>query len=90
MKQRTAVSFSLQRRLNKVIGINQEERVAEENGKGKNVTAWRQRCPGRGSLERYRPSWLTNSALVYEPKCEGKWGGGEYQPMSKAAHMEPK
>ncbi len=32
----------------------------------------------------YRLSWLTNSAPVYEPKCEG-WGGvvAGSQPMSK-------
>jgi|LakMenEpi03Aug12_release.lakeMendotaPanAssembly.Ray.scaffolds.fasta_scaffold1947218_2 hypothetical protein len=35
--------------------------------------------------------WLTNSALVYEPKC-GVGGGGDAgpQPMSAAVHMEPK
>ena len=26
--------------------------------------------------ERCRLSWLTNSALVYEPKCGGEGGGG--------------
>jgi hypothetical protein len=34
-------------------------------------------------------SWLTNSALVYEPKC---WGLGEVagsQTMSKAVHRSP-
>jgi hypothetical protein len=32
-------------------------------------------------------SWLTNSALLYEPKCGGGGGGGEFagsQPMSTA------
>jgi hypothetical protein len=29
--------------------------------------------PGRGVTKRCRPSWLTNSALVYEPKCGGGW-----------------
>jgi hypothetical protein len=28
----------------------------------------------QGVTKRYRLSWLTNSALVYEPKCRG--GGG--------------
>jgi hypothetical protein len=35
-----------------------------------------------------RLSWLTNSSLVYEPKCEEEGGGG--LPMSTAVHMEPK
>jgi hypothetical protein len=33
----------------------------------------------QGVTKRCRLSWLTNSALVYYPKCEGgggKWGGG--------------
>jgi hypothetical protein len=34
-------------------------------------------------------SWLTNSALVYEPKCGGE-GVPRSQPMSTAVHMEPK
>ncbi len=33
-----------------------------------------------------RQSWLTNSALINEPKCGGEGG----QPMSTAVHMEPK
>ncbi len=44
----------------------------------------------QGVTKRCRLSWLTNSALVYEPKCGG---GGEVagtQPMSKDVHMEPK
>jgi hypothetical protein len=46
---------------------------------------------GQGVTESCRLSWLTNSALVYEPKCG--WGGGRVagsQPMSRAVHMEPK
>jgi hypothetical protein len=36
----------------------------------------------QGVTKRCRLSWLTNSALVYEPKC-GRWGGGAgSQPMS--------
>ncbi len=31
-----------------------------------------------GVTTRCRLSWLTNSALVYEPKCEGGWGEGGY------------
>jgi hypothetical protein len=30
---------------------------------------------GQGVTKRCRLFWLTNSALVYEPKCGG-WGGG--------------
>ncbi len=30
----------------------------------------------QGVTKRCGPSWLTNSALVYEPKCGGKGGGG--------------
>ncbi len=32
-------------------------------------------CSGSGSRSRCRPSWLTNSALLYESKCGG-WGDG--------------
>jgi hypothetical protein len=41
----------------------------------------------RGSTKRCRLSWLTNSALVYKPKCGGEGGGGGgpgSQPMSTA------
>ncbi len=41
-----------------------------------------------GVTKRCRLSWLTNSALVYEPKCRGIGRGS--QPMSAAVHMEPK
>ncbi len=48
-------------------------------------------------VKRCRLSWLTNSALLYEPKYwvlyEPKyWGVGVAgsQPMSTAVHMEPK
>jgi hypothetical protein len=46
----------------------------------------------QGVTKRCRLSWLTNSALVYEPKCGGKGGEGVAcsQPMSAAVHMEPK
>jgi hypothetical protein len=30
----------------------------------------------RGVTKRCRLFWLTNSALVYEPKCGGRGGGG--------------
>ncbi len=46
----------------------------------------------KGVTKRCRLSWLTNSALVDEPKCGG-WGGGgvaESRPMSTAVHMELK
>ncbi len=40
---------------------------------------------------RCRLSWLTNSALVYEPNAEGGGGGcGGSQQMSTAVNMEPK
>jgi hypothetical protein len=45
----------------------------------------------QGVTKRCRLSWLTTSALVYEPKCEGR-GRGEVagsQPMSTAVHMDP-
>ncbi len=46
----------------------------------------------QGVTKRCRLSWLTNSALIYEPKCGGSGGGvvGS-QPMSTAVeHMEAK
>jgi hypothetical protein len=33
-------------------------------------------------------SWLTNTALVYEPKCGGG-GVAESQPLSTAVHRSP-
>ncbi len=46
----------------------------------------------QGVTKRCRISWLTNSALVYEPKCgrRGEVAGSQTQPMSTAVHMEPK
>jgi hypothetical protein len=46
---------------------------------------------GQGFTKGCRLHWLTNSALVYEPKCGG-WGGGGAgsRPMDTAVHMEPK
>jgi hypothetical protein len=35
----------------------------------------------RGSQRGGRLPWLTNSALVYEPKCQ--WGGGRGVPRSQ-------
>ncbi len=45
----------------------------------------------QGFTKRCRLSWLTNSALVIEPKCgvEGGWVAGS-QTLSTAVHMEPK
>ncbi len=48
-----------------------------------------------GGHKKCRLSWLTNSALVYEPKCGGRGGFAGSQPMSTAVHnvqlhMEPK
>jgi hypothetical protein len=47
--------------------------------------------PGAGVTKRCRLSWLTNSALVYEPKCEGRVGVSGSQPMSNgtAVHRSP-
>jgi hypothetical protein len=40
--------------------------------------------PARESKKRCRLSWLTNSALVYEPKCGGRGGVSGSQSMSTA------
>jgi hypothetical protein len=48
---------------------------------------------GQEVTKRCRLSWLTNSALVYEPKCGVKEvvaGNAGSQPMSTDVHMEPK
>jgi hypothetical protein len=42
------------------------------------------RLKEQGVTKRCRLSWLTNSALVYRPKCGGRGGAVESQPMSKA------
>ncbi len=39
--------------------------------------------------KRCRLSWLTNSALVYEPKCERRGSCSGSQPMSTAVHRSP-
>ena len=45
----------------------------------------------RGVTERCRLSWLTKSALAYEPKCGGRRGCGvSTSEYSGALHMEPK
>ncbi len=44
----------------------------------------------QGVTKRCRLSWLTNSALVYEPKCGGRGGGvAGSQPISTAVHRSP-
>ena len=45
----------------------------------------------QGVTKRCRLSWLTNSALVYEPKCGGRGGvcGASAQPMSTAVNRSP-
>ncbi len=43
----------------------------------------------QGVTQRCRLSWLTNSALVYEPKCGGKGGVAGSQPMSTDVHIDP-
>jgi hypothetical protein len=49
-------------------------------------------CPFQGVTKRCRLPWLTNSALVYEPKCRGKRGGvAGPQSISRATNtQEPK
>ncbi len=42
-----------------------------------------------GVTKRCRLSWLTNSALVHEPKCGGKGGILGSQQMSTAVHRSP-
>ncbi len=42
----------------------------------------------QGVTKRCRLSWLTHSALVYEPNAGGEVA--EPQTMSTAVHMEPK
>ncbi len=42
-----------------------------------------------GVTKRCRLSWLTNSTLVYEPKCGGRGGVAGSQPMSTAVHRCP-
>ncbi len=43
----------------------------------------------QGVTKRCRLSWLTNCALVYEPKCGELVAGSHSQAMSTAVHMEP-
>jgi hypothetical protein len=40
----------------------------------------------QGVTMRFRLSLLTNSALVYEPKCGGRGGVAGSQPVSTAVH----
>jgi len=41
-----------------------------------------------GVTKRCRLSWLTNGALVYEPKCGGRGRVAGSRPMSTAVHVE--
>jgi hypothetical protein len=50
------------------------------------IKCWRQRV----TKSRFRLSWLTNSVLVYDPKCRGGGGVAGSQPISLVVHMEPK
>jgi hypothetical protein len=43
----------------------------------------------QGVTKRCRLSWLTSSALVYEPKCGGRGRVAGSQPMSTAVHRSP-
>jgi hypothetical protein len=42
------------------------------------------------ATKRYRLSWLTNSALVYEPKCEGEGGSCGVPANEYSCTQEPK
>jgi hypothetical protein len=44
---------------------------------------------GWGVTKRYRLSWLTNSALIYEPKFGGRGGVAGFPPMSATVHRSP-
>ena len=44
----------------------------------------------QGVTKRCRLSWLTNSALVYEPNCGKRGGCGVAADEYTAVHMEPK
>jgi hypothetical protein len=46
-------------------------------------------CIQQQVTKRYRLSWLTYSALVYEPKCRGRGGVAGSQPMSAGVHRSP-
>jgi hypothetical protein len=46
-------------------------------------------CFAQVVTKRCRLSWLTNSPLVYEPKCGDRWGVAGSQPMSAAVHRSP-
>jgi hypothetical protein len=48
--------------------------------------AWQTECKSNNIGQGV--SWLTNGALVYEPKCGGGVAGLSH--MSTAVHMEPK
>ncbi len=50
---------------------------------------WRNRATQEGVTKRCRLSWLTNSVLVYEPKCGGRGGIAGSQPISTAVHRSP-
>jgi hypothetical protein len=41
-----------------------------------NLDIWHILWANEGVIRRCRLSWLTNSAIVYEPKCGGMGGGG--------------
>jgi hypothetical protein len=43
----------------------------------------------QGVKTKCRPSCLTKSALVYEPKCGERGGVAGSQPMSIAVHRSP-
>jgi hypothetical protein len=72
----------------KLENVNLAFELMEEAGLPKPVNRRvlkQQFFPGK----RCRLYWLTNSALVYEPKCGGRGGVAESQPMSTAVHSSP-
>jgi hypothetical protein len=44
----------------------------------------------QGVIKRWLQSWMTNSALVFEPKCGGRGRVAGSQPVSTAVHMDLK
>jgi hypothetical protein len=47
-------------------------------------------CYYQGVTKRCRLPWLTNSALVYEPKCGGRVGGCGVSANEYSCTQEPK
>jgi len=59
------------------------QRGREVTGRSLGALVWQE------DTKRCRLSWLTNSALVYEPKYGGRGGISGSQPKSTAVHRSP-